>query len=196
MAGTLEITDEYCWMPAGWLFDNVLDRIAAEIESQSSSRAGFSYGRMTGLRVVRPLCLRACDHKEETTTMQAEGVISLWAGQADSAHALDAYLQVGYSDDGDLIPSRFARDFGIRYYDEDFREARHYEKPSRSIRQLLKGYSYDSVIIPKFVQLLGELVPDDTNAVVLLYNFKHEAAIGAKDDGEVRLRYMGAVMLS
>jgi hypothetical protein len=39
MAGTLEITDEYCWMPAGWLFDNVLDRIAAEVESQSSATA-------------------------------------------------------------------------------------------------------------------------------------------------------------
>jgi hypothetical protein len=128
--------------------------------------------------------------------MRDEGVVSLWVGESDSPDALDAYLQVGYSEDGDFIPSPFARDFGIRYYDEDFREAQHYEEPSRSVRDLLKGYSYDSVIIPKFVQLLGDSFPVDVNAVILLYNFKHDSGVEANDGGPVRLRYMGAVTLS
>ena len=127
--------------------------------------------------------------------MQEKGVVSLWVGQADSPDALDAYLLVDYSEDGDLIQSPFARDFGIRYYDEDFREAQHYEKPSRSVRDLLKGYSYDSVIIPKFVELLGESFPDDVTAVILLYNFKHDTRVESYDGGAVRLRYMGAVAL-
>jgi hypothetical protein len=29
MAGTLEVTEELCWMPAGWVFDTVLERMAA-----------------------------------------------------------------------------------------------------------------------------------------------------------------------
>lgn len=128
--------------------------------------------------------------------MQAQGAVSLWVGQADTSGALDAYLQVGYSDDGDFIPSPFARDFGIRYYDEDFREAQHYERPSRSVRNLLKGYSYDSVIIREFVQLFGELFPVDVNAVILLYNFRHDTGVEANDAGAVRLRYMGAITLS
>jgi hypothetical protein len=128
--------------------------------------------------------------------MQTEGVVSLWVGQADSADALDAYLQVGYSEDGDFIPSAFARDFGIGHYDEDFREAQQYAEPSRSVPDLLKGYSYDSVIIPKFVQLLGRSFPVDVNAVILLYNFKHDSGVEANDGGPVRLKYMGGVTLS
>jgi hypothetical protein len=128
--------------------------------------------------------------------MQEEGVVSLWIGHADSSDALDAYLLTGYSEDGDFIPSPFARDFGIGYHDEDFREAQHYENPSRFVRVLLRGYSYDNVIIPKFIQLLGELLPEEVNAIVLLYNFKHDASVETNAGGAVRLRYMGAVTLN
>ena len=31
MAGTLEIADDLCWMPAGWVFDNVLERMSAAL---------------------------------------------------------------------------------------------------------------------------------------------------------------------
>jgi hypothetical protein len=126
--------------------------------------------------------------------MQEEGVVSLWVGQADSPDALDAYLEFGYTEDGDRIPSPFAADFGIRY-DEDFREAQYYDNPSRSVRGLLQGYSYDGVIVPKFVQLLGESLPEDVNAVVLLYNFRHNAGAGTGTGGAVRLRYAGSVTL-
>lgn len=127
--------------------------------------------------------------------MQEEGAVSLWIGQADSPDALDAYMQTGYSEDGDLIPSPFARDFGIRYYDEDFREAQHYEKPSRSIRDLLRGYSYDDVVIPKFIQLLGESFPEEVNVVVMLYNFKYVGSVQENTGEGVKLRYMGTITL-
>src|SRR2546428_604460 len=39
MAGTLEVTDELCWMPAGWVFDTVLERMAAELHSQAPGLA-------------------------------------------------------------------------------------------------------------------------------------------------------------
>ena len=34
MAGTLEVTEELCWMPAGWVFDTVLEHMAAELHPQ------------------------------------------------------------------------------------------------------------------------------------------------------------------
>ena len=39
MAGTLEVTDELCWMPAGWVFDAVLEHIAAELHTQDPELA-------------------------------------------------------------------------------------------------------------------------------------------------------------
>jgi hypothetical protein len=39
MAGTLEVTEELCWMPTGWVFDTVLERMAAEIHSQKPALA-------------------------------------------------------------------------------------------------------------------------------------------------------------
>ena len=39
MAGTLEVTDELCWMPAGWVFDTVLERIASELHTQAPELA-------------------------------------------------------------------------------------------------------------------------------------------------------------
>ena len=39
MARTLEVTEELCWMPAGWVFDTVLERMAAEIDPQEPALA-------------------------------------------------------------------------------------------------------------------------------------------------------------
>ena len=39
MAGTLEVTEDLCWMPAGWVFDNVLERIADVLYPQDSTLA-------------------------------------------------------------------------------------------------------------------------------------------------------------
>lgn len=37
MSGTLELSDELCWMPAGWVYDNVLERLAAELQTEKRS---------------------------------------------------------------------------------------------------------------------------------------------------------------
>ena len=39
MAGTLEVTEDLCWMPSGWVFDNVLERIADVLYPQDSALA-------------------------------------------------------------------------------------------------------------------------------------------------------------
>jgi hypothetical protein len=127
--------------------------------------------------------------------MKEDGVVSLWVGEAGSRDALDKYLQTGYSEEGDFIPSPFARDFSMHYYDEDLREARYYEEPSKTVADMLKGYSYENVIVPRFVGLCGESFPEPVNAVVLLYNFKYEGGVKTSVGSTVRLRYIGSVTL-
>ena len=39
MAGTLEVTEELCWMPAGWVFDTALERMAAVLHPQEPALA-------------------------------------------------------------------------------------------------------------------------------------------------------------
>lgn len=41
MAGTLEISDELCWMPAGWVYDNVLERMASFLKDKDASLAAI-----------------------------------------------------------------------------------------------------------------------------------------------------------
>ena len=47
MAGTLEVTEELCWMPAGWVFDTVLEYLAAELHSQEPALAARLLGART-----------------------------------------------------------------------------------------------------------------------------------------------------
>ena len=47
MAGTLEVTEELCWMPAGWVFDTALERMAAELHSQEPALAARLLGART-----------------------------------------------------------------------------------------------------------------------------------------------------
>ncbi|MEW6305039.1 MAG: immunity 22 family protein [Verrucomicrobiota bacterium] len=124
--------------------------------------------------------------------MRENGFVTLWLGQSSSAGALNEYVQLQYSDDGELIPSQLMRDFGIPSYDEDFREAERLGCLERSIRALLRGFSYDAQIIEKFAAICGEQIAFDANAVVLLYNFRIEnpQVISAGTDA-VQLRYMG-----
>src|SRR2546423_5269671 len=41
MAGTLEISDDLCWMPAGWVYDNVLERIAFTLKDKDAALASL-----------------------------------------------------------------------------------------------------------------------------------------------------------
>ena len=68
-------------------------------------------------------------------------------------------------------------------------------KPTRSLSALLRGCSYDSIIIPKFVQLCGDVLSEEANAFVLLCNFQHNGSPGpgANAGGPVRLRYIGSI---
>jgi hypothetical protein len=127
--------------------------------------------------------------------MIEDKAVSLWVGHADSSESLRAYLRATYSEDGDFIQSPFARDFGIRYYDEDFAEAEYFEEATDSLRLLLRGYSYEHMIVQKFVCLCGETLPEPANVAILLYRFAYSRLIVFASHEAITLKFMGSAVL-
>src|SRR5579872_3000844 len=103
-----------------------------------------------------------------------DGVVSLWVGTADSEDALAAYADY---DSPRRPATTLASNFGTGRYDHDFMDMS-VEKPTRVLSDLLRGCSYDSIVIPKFVELCGDLLAEEANAFVLLYNFQHHGRPG------------------
>lgn len=106
--------------------------------------------------------------------MQKEGFVSLWVGNVNSSEELEKLLKITYTEDGDFIPSKFAQSFGIERYDDAVREAEFYDEGDNLLSRLLDGFSYDDVIIPKFLMFCSDILQKKYNVVVLLYNFKYE----------------------
>ena len=126
---------------------------------------------------------------------RVEGAVSLWVGVSPSQDALENYVEIDYST-GDLSRlSQLADDFGTGYYDEDFVDTSFHEKATRSLPNLLRRCSYASSIIPKFVELCGELLPMEVNSAVLFYDFRHHGSPGpgAGAGCPVKLQYMGSI---
>ncbi|KZN97787.1 MAG: hypothetical protein C6W58_15195 [Bacillaceae bacterium] len=121
--------------------------------------------------------------------MEKEGFVSLFIGNSKSYKDLQNYILNSYTEDGDLLPSEFEKDFNIDYYNEDFREVEFYDEPSNDLRVLLEGFSYDEEIIPKFIELCGERLNQEANSVILLYNFQYNGNVNEKN----QFRFLGTV---
>lgn len=122
--------------------------------------------------------------------MKQIGYVSLWIGKFSTSEELEKYLLVAYTEDGDAIPSQFEKDFKVDYFDEDFSEAHYANQDMRKLSHLLKGCSYDDVVIPNFVEKYGEYLPDGFNSMILIYDFQHNK----KSDNEINgVKYLGSI---
>ncbi|WP_027841693.1 immunity 22 family protein [Mastigocoleus testarum] len=124
--------------------------------------------------------------------MEEVGIVSLWLGKTDSLDSLENILQIFYSEDGDFAGSTFTKAFEIDFYDEDFREAEFLAQSDNNIEGLLKGFSYDSVIIPRFAEFISPL-NQNFNTVILLFNFRYTGTVKAWETEELYLEYFGSV---
>ncbi|MGQ3480664.1 immunity 22 family protein [Paenibacillus sp. TY11] len=125
--------------------------------------------------------------------MEKEGFVSLWMGNVDTCEELERLLATSYTDEGDFIPSIFARYFEIDRYDDAVREAEYYEESSNDLISLLEGFSYDDKIIPEFNALLQGKLLNNFNAVILLYNFKYTGNREEVENDSNFLKYLGTV---
>lgn len=120
------------------------------------------------------------------------GAVSLWIGWTDSEASLAPYADF---DHPHPAGRSLASDFGTGRYDHDFLEMG-LEKPTRKLSELLRGCSYDAIVIPKFVELCGDVLAKETNAFILLYNFRYTGAPGTEAGTQKSLpkfRYVGSI---
>ncbi|WP_259425110.1 immunity 22 family protein [Bacillus velezensis] len=129
--------------------------------------------------------------------MERQNYVSLWIGSIKDNESLSKYVELVYNEDeGDFLPSQFLIDFDIDIddLDEDFIEKVAHENSRNNLPALIDGCSYDSVILPRFEDIVGTtLLPDQINAAVLLYNFEYdgrEKEINAKN---YSFKFIGAV---
>lgn len=124
--------------------------------------------------------------------MKKQGSVSLWVGNTKSVDDLNEFLKITYDEDGDLIPSRFARAFKTGRYDDFCREAKFFEQPLSGLNELSKGFSYYDIIMPKFEEFAIK-IKEPFNSVIFLYNFEYDEKLKHYDNGTFSFDYIGSV---
>lgn len=127
--------------------------------------------------------------------MEREGYVSLWIGIIDSDFELSKYLELGYTDDGDYIPSQFLTDFNIDLdeFDEEFTERNFAKNLTDSIIELIKGCSYEDVVLEKFQDLYSDTCKEKLNSAFLLYNFQFDENIKQIKTDKYYFRFVGSI---
>ncbi|MDO8224018.1 immunity 22 family protein [Bacillus cabrialesii] len=128
--------------------------------------------------------------------MERQNFVSLWIGSINDDESLSKYVELDYNEDeGDFLPSQFLIDFDIDIdeLDEDFIEKVAHEKNCNNLPELIGGCSYDSVILPRFKNIVGTAIPEQINAAVLLYNFEYDGREKEINDKNYSFKFIGAV---
>ncbi|MED4978140.1 immunity 22 family protein, partial [Weizmannia sp. CD-2023] len=96
--------------------------------------------------------------------------------------SLEQYVNLIYDENGESVPSKFFIDFNIDMdeTDEDTIEKEVYKNSSNDISNLLKGCSYEDIIIPKVTKNLK--LKKTYNAVILIYNFEYNNKINSANN--------------
>ena len=124
--------------------------------------------------------------------MQKANFVSLWFGNLQSRRAMEKYLKIKDSKDGDFILSEFARDFNIKEYNDNCREAEFIETPTKNIEGFLKSFSYDKVLIEYLKGLSGENLDQEYNAAILLFNFDYDGSVPEVNDRKKYFKFIGS----
>jgi Immunity protein 22 len=119
---------------------------------------------------------------------EAIGVVSLWLAKIDSEESLDSFTEITYTEDGSYKDSIFGKYFQTAYYDEGFKESTFLDKYSDCLSTLLEDFSYDEIVIPRFMELIPDL-EDSFNAVIMLYNHSHNSNVTEYQRGSTYCRF-------
>ncbi|MCY8858518.1 MULTISPECIES: immunity 22 family protein [Bacillus subtilis group] len=128
--------------------------------------------------------------------MEKQNFVSLWIGYIKNTFSLNDYVNLKYNEDeGDFLPSQFLIDYDIDIddLDEDFIEKVAHEKDCNNLTSLIGGCSYDSVILPRFENMIGTTIPEQINAAVLLYNFEYDGMQKEINAAYHTFKFIGAV---
>ncbi len=130
--------------------------------------------------------------------MEREGYVSIWIGIFSSDSELQKYLELGFTDDGDYIPSQFMKDYNIDVedFEEDFLERNWINKATISINELIKRCSYEDRVLNEINTFKSDHNIEKLNTAVLLYNFQYDGKIECIEYDDCTLRFYGFVKFS
>lgn len=118
-------------------------------------------------------------------------VVDIWVGLFSSDEVFDKYFEENYDEDDEDAPiTQFAADMKVNFYDHDFFESAHHEKPSSDLAMLLKDHSFSSSYTPQAVAAYQKLAPGPVDSVVLLWGEEIETPQSVKGEGYA-LHYLG-----
>jgi len=97
-------------------------------------------------------------------------IVTIWGANFSCVEELEAFIETGYDDDGDTIPSDFLASIGCSCIDEDFLEMHFHnnEEERRAFTEYLRsGYLPDQPFAEQLPATIGETVRD-YNSIILL----------------------------
>ena len=111
--------------------------------------------------------------------METENTVSIWIGNFDTKLELDEFITLKYDDEGEVIPSMFYHKYNIDIDDIDdyLIEKEVFETSFTNLFDMLKGASYDNVIINNLKQKGINPNIEPNNTLILIYNYQFDSNI-------------------
>lgn len=115
--------------------------------------------------------------------METENTVSIWIGNFDTKLELDEFITLKYDDEGEVIPSMFYNQYNIDI-DDYLIEKEVFETSFTNLFDMLKGASYDNIIVKKLKQkgIKANIAPNNT--LILIYNYQFDSNVSRTIDTE------------
>ena len=111
--------------------------------------------------------------------METENTVSIWIGNFDTKLDLDEFINLKYDDEGEVVPSVFYNQYNIDIDDIDdyLIEKEVLETSFTNLFDMLKGASYDNIIVNNLKQkgINPNIAPNNT--VILIYNYQFDSNV-------------------
>lgn len=111
--------------------------------------------------------------------METENTVSIWIGNFDTKLDLDEFIDLKYDDEGEVFPSLFYNQYNIDIDDIDdyLIEKEVFETSFTNLFDMLKGASYDNIIVNNLKQKGINPNIGPNNTVILIYNYQFDSNV-------------------
>mgnify|MGYP004576860343 FL=1 len=111
--------------------------------------------------------------------METENTVSIWIGNFDTKLDLDEFINLKYDDEGEVVPSVFYNQYNIDIDDIDdyLIEKEVFETSFTNLFDMLKGASYDNIIVNNLKQKGINPNIGPNNTLILIYNYQFDSNV-------------------
>ena len=111
--------------------------------------------------------------------METENTVSIWIGNFDTMLDLDEFINLKYDDEGEVVPSVFYNQYNIDIDDIDdyLIEKEVLETSFTNLFDMLKGASYDNIIVNNLKQKGINPNIGPNNTLILIYNYQFDSNV-------------------